>query len=107
MTEDMRKAPDPRVDQYGDAFYRIVRSRVADRETAEDLVQETFMAALRGRERSKGRSSVRTWLIGILQLIREALKRAPVSPAFGPGENALSEDARRRIKLALQEAAAE
>ncbi len=42
-----------------------------------------------------------------LRLIHDAFKRAPVPPAFGPGEDALSEDARRRIKLALREAAVE
>ena len=34
---------------------------------AEDLVQETFLAALPGRERFQGASSERTWLAGILK----------------------------------------
>ncbi len=59
--------PDLWVDQYGDTLYRIARSRVSDRQTAEDLVQETFVAALRGREGFQGRSKVRTWLVAILQ----------------------------------------
>lgn len=62
-----RNDPDLWVDQYGDTLFRIARSRVGDRQTAEDLVQETFMAALRGRKRFQGRSTVRTWLIAILQ----------------------------------------
>jgi RNA polymerase sigma-70 factor (ECF subfamily) len=33
----------------------------------EDLIQETFVAALRGRETFKARSSERTWLTGILK----------------------------------------
>lgn len=34
---------------------------------AEDVVQETLVAAVQGAERFAGQSSVRTWLIGILK----------------------------------------
>jgi len=34
---------------------------------AEDLVQETFLAAVRGYEKFGGRSSERSWLVGILK----------------------------------------
>jgi RNA polymerase sigma-70 factor (ECF subfamily) len=34
---------------------------------AEDAVQETLLAALEGRERFSGRSSLRTWLTGLLK----------------------------------------
>jgi RNA polymerase sigma-70 factor (ECF subfamily) len=34
---------------------------------AEDVVQETLVAALQGADRFAGQSSVRTWLIGILK----------------------------------------
>ncbi len=42
-------------------------TRAHDRNTAEELVQETFLAALQTKERFEGRSQVRTWLVSILR----------------------------------------
>jgi RNA polymerase sigma-70 factor (ECF subfamily) len=55
------------VDQYADTLYRFALSRVEDSSVAEDLVQETFLAALKARENFQGRSTARTWLIAILK----------------------------------------
>lgn len=41
--------------------------RVSDRSLAEDLVQETLLAALSAEVEFEGRSSLRTWLTGILK----------------------------------------
>jgi RNA polymerase sigma-70 factor (ECF subfamily) len=59
--------PESWVDQYGDFLYRFAFSRVNDPSTAEDLVQETFLAALRARRNFRGRSTAKTWLIAILK----------------------------------------
>ncbi len=59
--------PESWVDSYGDFLYRFALSRVKDPSVAEDLVQETFLAALRARENFKGLSAGRTWLIAILK----------------------------------------
>ena len=59
--------PDVWVDEYGDALFGFAMARVKDRATAEDMVQETFLAAMRGLARFKGRSSIKTWLFGILK----------------------------------------
>jgi RNA polymerase sigma-70 factor (ECF subfamily) len=59
--------PESWVDSYGDLLYRFALSRVKDPAVAEDLVQETFLAALRARENFKGQSAGRTWLIAILK----------------------------------------
>ena len=59
--------PDAWVDQYGDALYHFALARVQDRNVAEDLVQETFLAAVKARDRFEGRSSEKTWLFGILK----------------------------------------
>ena len=55
------------VDDYGDALFGYALARVQDRSIAEDLVQETFLSAVRSRERFKGRSSDKTWLFAILK----------------------------------------
>lgn len=55
------------LEAHGDALYRYALHRTGDPDTAEDLVQETLLAAWRGRETYQGGSSERTWLIGILR----------------------------------------
>jgi RNA polymerase sigma-70 factor (ECF subfamily) len=55
------------LDEHGDALYRYARSRVGSRDLAEDLVQETLLAALQARDDFQGRSSVGTWLLAILR----------------------------------------
>ena len=55
------------VDSYGDALFRFARARVGERDIAEDLVQETFLAAVKSMNRFKGKSSEKTWLFGILK----------------------------------------
>mgnify|MGYP003573300033 CR=1 FL=1 len=55
------------VDQYGDFLYRFALSRVKDSSIAEDLVQETFLDALKSRANFQGRSTARTLLIAILK----------------------------------------
>ena len=59
--------PEEWVDEYGDALFRFAVARIKDPSLAEELVQETFLAALRARENFKGRSSPKTWLIAILK----------------------------------------
>ena len=55
------------VERYGDYLFRYAMLRVRDRSAAEDLVQETFLAGLSGRESFSGGSSEATWLVGILK----------------------------------------
>lgn len=60
-------APDRWLDLYGDILYLYSLTRVRDPNVAEELVQETLLAALKARDRYKGNSSEQTWLIGILK----------------------------------------
>ena len=55
------------VDRHGDVLYRFALARLRSPELAENAVQETFVAALRARDAFSGRSSERTWLVGILK----------------------------------------
>jgi RNA polymerase sigma-70 factor (ECF subfamily) len=48
-------------------MYRYALSRVGDTETAQDLVQEALVAAIKAFERFQGRSSIKTWLVAILK----------------------------------------
>src|SRR5438477_4212293 len=54
------------VDEHGDCLYRYALARVRKPEVAQDLVQETFLAAIRSYEKFAGQSSIRSWLCGIL-----------------------------------------
>jgi len=55
------------LEQHGDYLYRYALLRLRDSAAAEDLVQETLLAALKSLSRFAGASSERTWLVGILK----------------------------------------
>jgi RNA polymerase sigma-70 factor (ECF subfamily) len=55
------------VDRHGDYLFGYALARLHRAELAEDLVQETFLGALRSRDQFAGASSERTWLVSILK----------------------------------------
>ncbi len=55
------------VKDYSDMLYRFAIPRVNDRDTARDLVQETFLAAWRNADNFKGEISEKNWLFTILK----------------------------------------
>ncbi len=61
--------PDPQnwVDEFGSILFRYAMLRVSDQQTAEELVQETFLAALKSRDGFRGTSAPSTWFIAILK----------------------------------------
>lgn len=59
--------PETWVDEYGDYLYGYALLRLRNRELAEEMVQETFLAALKACHNFAGQSSERTWLVGILK----------------------------------------
>ncbi len=54
------------LDLYGPGMLRLAMSFVRTRASAEEVVQETWIAVLRGIDRFEGRSSLKTWLYRIL-----------------------------------------
>jgi RNA polymerase sigma-70 factor (ECF subfamily) len=80
--------PELWLERHGDALYRYARLRVRDTALAEDLVQETLLAALKARERFAGRAAERTWLIAILKnkLVDQLRKQAREQPHEDPDE---------------------
>ncbi len=54
------------VNLYTDSMFSYALFRTSSKETAEDLVQETFMAAIQGFEKYEGLSNPKTWLFSIL-----------------------------------------
>lgn len=59
--------PERWVQEYGDTLFGFAALRVRDRVIAQDLVQETFLAAIKARDSFGGRSTERAWLFGILR----------------------------------------
>ena len=57
---------DELVHKHHGALIRMALGHVADREVAEEVVQDTWIAVIEGLARFEGRSSLRTWICGIL-----------------------------------------
>jgi RNA polymerase sigma-70 factor (ECF subfamily) len=78
-----RVAPDEWVDLYADQLYSYALQVLRDAAAAEDLVQETFLAALRNKDSFQGRSQEKTWLFGILKhKIVDSLRQKKRQPAY-------------------------
>jgi RNA polymerase sigma-70 factor (ECF subfamily) len=67
MSVDLATDPDTWVERHGDVLYRYALLRLRSSHLAADVVQETYVEALRSRSSFTGRSSEQTWLIGILR----------------------------------------
>jgi RNA polymerase sigma-70 factor (TIGR02943 family) len=55
------------VKSYGDYLYSYAFFKTGNRETAEDLVQEAFISAIKAKDTFHGDSSEKTWLVAILK----------------------------------------
>lgn len=54
------------IELYGSALTRAAYAYLSDRSAADDIVQETFIAAWDGAHRTSDATKVRSWLFGIL-----------------------------------------
>ena len=80
------------VQMHGDILWRFALARTRSNEAAEEIVQETVLAALQAFDAFAGGSSERTWLLGIAaNKIADHFRR--VRRAKCPGARAISPDA--------------
>lgn len=67
--------------------------RLRDRALAEDVVQETLLAALEGLDGFAGESSLATWVFGILKhKMVDGLRRGPREEPLGEGLHSMACD---------------
>ncbi len=67
MAEKMTPNQAAWVDSYGTFLFNFAIGQIRNTAEAEDLVQETFLGALKTRDRFSGQCSERTWLVSILR----------------------------------------
>ena len=81
--------------RYREPFYGFFRRRLLNKERAEDLVQETFLAVIRAAVRYEPRAMVRTYLYGIAMKLLAAEKRklSGNEPQLGPQQEPALETA--------------
>jgi RNA polymerase sigma-70 factor (ECF subfamily) len=60
------------VDTHTPALLRAARTYVRSHEIAEEVVQETWIALIKGIDKFEGRSSLRTWLFAVMINIAKA-----------------------------------
>jgi len=82
-----------RIEEYRAYLLRYAQIQLRDATAAEDAVQETLLAAFQSGSRFAGRSSVRTWLTGILKHkiidhLRRQSRDRPLERPDGGGDRA-------------------
>ncbi len=60
--------PEKSLSLYGDILYQYTLPRVNDTVIAEDLVQETFLSALKGLAGYNDEASEKNWFFAILKI---------------------------------------
>lgn len=65
IADGERQALDTLYQRYAQPLFGYLLTLTADRGLAEEILQDTFVAAWRAAARFEGRSSVKTWLFGI------------------------------------------
>jgi len=67
MIENEKTISSKWIDNYADGMFNYTFIRLRDRETAKDLVQDTFLSALQNLDSFRGDSTEKTWLYSILK----------------------------------------
>ncbi len=80
------------VENYGDYLYSFAYSRVRNEAVAEDIVQETLLAAIESHDKFSNGSSEKTWLTGILKhKIIDHFRRSGKESDLTPFESDMSD----------------
>ncbi len=88
-----REAFDALFERYRGPLYGFFRRRLAMRERAQDLTQDTFIAVMRGSARYVPSALVRTYLYGIaLKLLAAERRRQAKDGLPGPARELQSEE---------------
>jgi RNA polymerase sigma-70 factor (ECF subfamily) len=94
--ESRSRLSDPKewVTKHGDVLFGYALRLVSDRLVAEDLVQETFLAALKGRNAFSGEALEQTWFIGILKnkVVDHFRRSGRDEPLSDPDQHADADD---------------
>jgi RNA polymerase sigma-70 factor (ECF subfamily) len=88
------------VDLHTPALLRVARAYVPSRAVGEEVVQETWIAVMRGIDRFEGRSSLKTWIFRILTNVamrrgsreRRSVPFAALAAAEDTGEPSVDPD---------------
>jgi RNA polymerase sigma-70 factor, ECF subfamily len=84
------------LNEHGDYLYRFALARLRDPHQAEDVVQETFLAAIKSPNFAE-QSAPRTWLTGILKhkiidVMRKSVRETAVSDLVDESEDYNTDD---------------
>ena len=85
------------LDTYHGPLYRLAMSLGASGASAEEVVQETWVAVINGIDDFEGRSSLKTWIFSILT--NQARRRAVLDKRMPPVSSVFSEEA---VKKAVE-----
>ena len=96
MTTLNNSSPHDWLKEHGDYLYRFALARLRDPHQAEDVVQETFLAAIKSPSFAE-QSAPRTWLTGILKhkiidVMRKNVRETVVSDLVDESEDFSTDD---------------
>lgn len=94
---NLEESPEHWVNKFGGYLYSYAYFRVRDNQVAEDLVQETLLAAIESLNNYKKNSSLKTWLTAILKnkildYFKLAKRTIPISSLETEEENTFLEN---------------
>jgi RNA polymerase sigma-70 factor (ECF subfamily) len=91
-TVDKTSLIEKSVELYSNDLYRQAYFKTSNKEAAQNIVQETFLAAFNGIDNFKGDSNIRTWLFSILNFkVADYFRKKYKNNELSIGDDAVSE----------------